>query len=62
MGKVIAAINVAIVDTLVDESAVYGKITAETCAAAASISAMVGAPVPMPTAEPVPSRRKRTVV
>ena len=58
-GKVIAAINVAIVDTLVDESAVYGKITAETCAAAASISAMVGAPMPPP--EPVSSRRKRAV-
>jgi DNA-binding IclR family transcriptional regulator len=61
IGKVIAAINVAIVDTLVDESAVYGKITAETCAAAASISAMMGAPMPMPPVEPVPSRRKRTV-
>jgi len=59
-GKVVAAINVAIVDTLVDESAVYGKITAETCAAAASISAMIGAPMPAPP-EPVPSRRKRTV-
>jgi DNA-binding IclR family transcriptional regulator len=58
-GKVIAAINVAIVDMLVDESAVYGKITAETCAAAASISAMVGAPMPLP--EPAPSRRKRAV-
>jgi DNA-binding IclR family transcriptional regulator len=60
-GKVIAAINVAIVDTLVDESAVYGKITAETCAAAASISAMVGAPMPAPLGEAAPSRRKRTV-
>ena len=60
-GKVVAAINVAIVDTLVDESAVYGKITAETCAAAASISAMVGAPIPMPSAEPAASRRKRTI-
>jgi len=61
MGKVIAAINVAIVDTLVDESAVYGKITADTCAAAASISAMVGAPMPEPPLEPVVARRKRTV-
>jgi DNA-binding IclR family transcriptional regulator len=58
-GKVVAAINVAIVDTLVDESTVYGKITAETCAAAASISAMVGAP--MPASEPTAVRRKRTV-
>ena len=56
-GKVIAAINVAIVDTLVDESALYGKITTETCAAAASISAMMGAPMPAP----VISRRKTTV-
>ena len=59
-GKVIAAINVAIVDTLVDESAVYGKITAETCAAAASISAMMGALVPGAAPEPAGSRRKRT--
>jgi DNA-binding IclR family transcriptional regulator len=59
-GKVIAAINVAIVDTLVDESAVYGKITAETCAAAASISAMMGASVPEAAPEPAGSRRKRT--
>lgn len=59
--KVVAAINVAIVDTLVDESAVYGKITAETCAAAASISAMLGATMPTPPPEPILSRRKRTV-
>lgn len=59
--KVIAAINVAIVDTLVDESALYGKITAETCAAAASVSAMMGAPMPAPPAEPAVSRRKRTI-
>src|SRR5262249_34903131 len=60
-GKVVAAINVAIVDTLVDESAVYGKITAETCAAAAAISATVGAPMPAPALEPAAARRKRTV-
>jgi len=59
-GKVIAAVNVAIVDTMVDESAVYGKITAETCAAAASISAMMGASVPGAAPEPAGSRRKRT--
>jgi DNA-binding IclR family transcriptional regulator len=60
-GKVVAAINVAIVDTLVEESALYGRITAETCAAAASVSAMMGAPMPAPPLEPVLSRRKRTV-
>jgi DNA-binding IclR family transcriptional regulator len=60
-GKVVAAINVAIVDTLADESAFYGKITSETCAAAASISMMMGAPMPASMPTPVVSRRKRTV-
>jgi DNA-binding IclR family transcriptional regulator len=62
-GKAVAAINVAIVDSLVDEKALYGTITSETCAAAAAISAMLGAPMPAPSPEePLPVRRgKRTV-
>lgn len=62
-GKAVAAINVAIVDSLVDEKALYGTITSETCAAAAAISAMLGAPMPAPSPEePLPVQRgKRTV-
>jgi DNA-binding IclR family transcriptional regulator len=57
-GKAVAAINVTIVDSLVDESALYGEITSETCAAAASLSAMMGAPMPLPPPEePLAVRR-----
>jgi len=55
-GKIIAAINVTIVDSLVDEKALYGSITSETCAAAAAISAMLGAPMPTTDAEDAPAR------
>lgn len=64
-GKVVAAINVTIVDSLVDENALYGKIISETCAAAASISAMMGAPMPLPASEieqPAPARRGKRAV
>lgn len=63
-GKTVAAINVTIVDSLVDEKALYGEVTSETCAAAAAISAMLGAPIATPATDDLllGSRRKRPVL
>ena len=62
-GRIVAAINVTMIDGGVDEQIFRGAIKDATCAAAAAISAMLGAPAVSPAPSPaVPTRRRKQYV